>query len=733
MDYHSFPVLVAEYPMEYNTSSTNFSFLLPTRGRPDSVKRLFRSIIETTSNLKEIEIILAVDSDDLESQKIINDQLKIKKILLPRGLNMGALNQACFKASSGRYVIGMNDDVIIRTKNWDQIVENVMGIYRDDIVLVHVNDLMFQDRLCTFPILSRRACLEIGFCPTEYKRYRIDDHIYDTFNILAYLGYKRILYLPDVIFEHDHYSQEKHEPDDVFKTDDGRIYAPNKEILVQDACYFDETQNDRKMAALSLAHLIENSHFKYIQNQQQSLLSKFHPSSIIPSYKELLLHVNDPFSYRRPDFAKKIYTAQSHPSSLSRVTVAIVSADIKSKFAKKCISLVKKHTTNIDLIILDNNKVADFKHSREINKVLRIIETDFLVLMDDDIYVEKNWLSGLMKCVDDETGVVVPLHKDKDGTLSYSGAYLAGDGLRKNEHLTDIPQYPREVMCLCSAILLIDLRKLRHIFMDEKYSKYFFDIVYGFEVWEAGYKVVCTPDVTVTHLGGETMRREIEKAGGLWIIDSIIYVNEWIKTGRQRKLEQGIWQKYAALKALVDIPKRINEVFAKAATKSDHYFKEEISTLVAISKPYTLFCKLLESRAQQYTPLLAQNGHIKKASFCHETFNLSSDYTDQNIVPQNVQPSQDTDMLILQSKLSNIINSKSWKITKLLLKARAKFVPIKSFRERIVLLGISWLFVLNDNGFYAFIRAVFRNRIVIISSLLAITSLIIGLLVWLIQ
>jgi len=32
---------------------------------------------------------------------------------------MGALNRACFAASSGRHVVLMNDDVILRTKNWE--------------------------------------------------------------------------------------------------------------------------------------------------------------------------------------------------------------------------------------------------------------------------------------------------------------------------------------------------------------------------------------------------------------------------------------------------------------------------------------------------------------------------------------------------------------------------------------------------------------------------------------
>src|SRR5205814_808477 len=108
-----------------------------------------------------------------------------------------------------------------------------------------------------FPILSRKACLEIGICPQEYRRYRIDDHIYDTYNILAYLGYRRIVYLPGVVFEH-----LNHQSADVegqkFVSEDAKVYVPNPEILEPDARLFDSWTERRKQDAMKLAGLIEN-------------------------------------------------------------------------------------------------------------------------------------------------------------------------------------------------------------------------------------------------------------------------------------------------------------------------------------------------------------------------------------------------------------------------------------------------------------------------------------------
>jgi len=48
-----------------------------------------------------------------------------------------------------------------------------------------------------------------------------------------------------------------------------------------------------------------------------------------------------------------------------------------------------------------------------------------------------------------ETGVVTPLHKDKTGTLSFSGLYLTGDGRGTHAHTLDRPERP----ALCRAIV----------------------------------------------------------------------------------------------------------------------------------------------------------------------------------------------------------------------------------------------------------------------------------------
>lgn len=235
-----------------------FSFLLPTRKRTAGLYRFLQSVIETTHQVDDVEVALCVDEDDLESQNVVFQNLSIKTAIVPPGATLGELLTNSFNISTGRFVMFMNDDVVIRTRNWDRGIYSAFSSFGDDIGLVYVNDLLFRERLSIFPVLSRQACLEIGVCFPQYRRYRIDDHIFDTYNMLALMGYKRIVYLPDVVFEHMNYQTSSSAEGEKFISTDGKVYAPNPEILKFDASLFDSLLETRKLDALKLLALIED-------------------------------------------------------------------------------------------------------------------------------------------------------------------------------------------------------------------------------------------------------------------------------------------------------------------------------------------------------------------------------------------------------------------------------------------------------------------------------------------
>ena len=588
-----------------SNENPTFSFLLPTRNRAELVKRFLASVLDTTARPDQVEVILAIDDDDPESRQITHESLRVKTVVVPSGATMGNLNRACFDASSGRYVMLINDDVILRTMNWDLIVAAAFARYEDDIGLIHVNDLLFREQLCTFPILSRKSCLEIGLCQAEYRRYKIDDDIYATYHMLAHLGHKRITYLPEVIFEHENFEQITREhrkaAGSLYIAEDDKVYLPNPEFHEHDARIFEARIEGRKQDALKLAALIDSYGSK--KNQQ--------------AYRQKLIDLENPYDYRRPGHVT-IIPAERPDSSAIRVTVAVVTSDIYKKHAQKCLTALKQHTRNFDLLILDNNNGGGFVHAREMNKVLRSVNTDFLVLMDDDVFVEAGWLEGLLAAVDAETGVVAPMHKGAKGTVSFSGAYMMGDEWGSHAHLTDTPATKRECQALCSALLLIDVSKCGQIFFDEQYKKYFFDLTHSFKVWEAGYKVVCTPEVIVTHVGGATMSYQSQRSQLFFNRDLRTFVEEWIETGRLARLENLIWLKNPLLEPLTTIPRRINSVLGNVQGWEDAAFRTELNELVRLSQPYDLFKGLIYRGVCRYLNARTSGEDQFKAQVCAE-------------------------------------------------------------------------------------------------------------------
>ena len=206
------------------------SLIVPTRGRPENLNRLVKSITATTANLEQVELVLVIDQDDNAYADSKFDGLRVTIARSRPKSAMGALNMTGYQACSGEYIMLLNDDVVLRTPEWDTTILSVFKAHPDGVVLVHVNDRLFESGLCTFPFVTRMFCeLSGGVCKPDYRRYRIDDHIYEVFNLLSVLGHDRIVYLPDVVFEHlnfvrDDQGKISYEPDPIIHESDTRLF-----------------------------------------------------------------------------------------------------------------------------------------------------------------------------------------------------------------------------------------------------------------------------------------------------------------------------------------------------------------------------------------------------------------------------------------------------------------------------------------------------------------------------
>jgi glycosyltransferase involved in cell wall biosynthesis len=197
--------------------SPSISILLPTRGRPEQAERLLQSIVEMSADPDRIEVVLYVDEDDTASHAIQCGELSINKIIGHR-LSMGGLNTACLERSTGDIIVALNDDMVIRTPDWDLRIADVHEKFPDRIYLAYPNDLHTGELLCSTPVLSRITCEVLTHpFPEAYQGGFIDYHLMDIFKRLQVLGKDRIVYLDDVVVEHLHYQYGKSETDATYE------------------------------------------------------------------------------------------------------------------------------------------------------------------------------------------------------------------------------------------------------------------------------------------------------------------------------------------------------------------------------------------------------------------------------------------------------------------------------------------------------------------------------------
>lgn len=126
------------------------SLITPIKDQPQELKELIHSLIETTINLWEVELILVVDDDDPTTQRHVHvlsllKGLSIRYFIVPKSDHFvrDYYNFAALKAL-GRWVMAINADSVFMTRGWDRIVcsrlEAEAAHFGDDILLGIVHD-----------------------------------------------------------------------------------------------------------------------------------------------------------------------------------------------------------------------------------------------------------------------------------------------------------------------------------------------------------------------------------------------------------------------------------------------------------------------------------------------------------------------------------------------------------------------------------------------------------------
>lgn len=147
-----------------------FSIILPTRERPELLKRLLDSICVTSQDCSELEVLLAVDSDDSITWEFLNSNNYhfVKPFEVQRSLNFSQDYYSFLgKQAKGRWVIVCNDDAVFETPQWDVLAYEVLKD-KPSIVYGWSEDGIGEFRAkghgvyCCFPLFGRGGIEALG-------------------------------------------------------------------------------------------------------------------------------------------------------------------------------------------------------------------------------------------------------------------------------------------------------------------------------------------------------------------------------------------------------------------------------------------------------------------------------------------------------------------------------------------------------------------------------------------
>lgn len=166
-----------------NTKKTNknkISLLCPSKNRSSKFHRMSKSLIKKTDDSSRIELLICFDQKEEEIDfydqhisNLTNSGFVVKKFF--ENLNSHAKrNNFLANKSAGDIIFPINDDLIILTSKWDNIVDKEFSKNKDNEPLcIWINcDRKYKNLdYSAFPIINRYWYNLIGYIVPEYFKF----------------------------------------------------------------------------------------------------------------------------------------------------------------------------------------------------------------------------------------------------------------------------------------------------------------------------------------------------------------------------------------------------------------------------------------------------------------------------------------------------------------------------------------------------------------------------------
>lgn len=215
------------------------SLLVPSRERLNLKFTLISSIIATTSNIDNVELIFGIDVDDPTRDTVYKMSKSIpfvKVVDIQNGGKFIGINKIwnlLTPHASGDILGYIGDDMIFKTPDWDiQIIKELTDLLPPDkIKLVHCYDgYRNKDEICVNAFLHKKYVEIIGYlCREEFLINWSDQWLYQTFK-----AFNRVTFRPDIHIHHNHWVFGQRKKDGVAD----RMLSDNKD-KISDQLWFD--------------------------------------------------------------------------------------------------------------------------------------------------------------------------------------------------------------------------------------------------------------------------------------------------------------------------------------------------------------------------------------------------------------------------------------------------------------------------------------------------------------
>lgn len=202
------------------------------------------------------------------------------------------------------------------------------------------------------------------------------------------------------------------------------------------------------------------------------------------------------------------------------------------------------------ITLIENGKNLGFVRGNNVGIKAAPPDSDIMLLNNDTIIHQPDWLERIQRAAyaADDIGVVSCRMVLGDGRLLHAGAYMPQDsfwGQQIGSLQKNINQYglTRDVESVSGAFFYMKRALINKIGpLNEAFITYFEDTDYCFQAIEAGYRVVCVGDVTITH--HENVSTEINDISfnKLFLTSQKTFRNLWEKKLMSRYKTAVFWQ-----------------------------------------------------------------------------------------------------------------------------------------------------------------------------------------------